>query len=372
MLYKNAHIFTNGCFVHGSFRVKDGKFAEVRSDIPDEVGEDLQGAYVLPGLIDIHIHGAVGADFSDGDYDGLVRMAAYLAQHGVTSFAPASMTLPYENLEAAYACGKKLHEEAPEGCARLMGIHMEGPYFSEKRKGAQNSAYLKLPDAVGFQKLYDGCGGLVRIADIAPELEGSEDFVKQVSKLCTVSVAHTDASYEDAAMAFNAGASHLTHLYNCMPAIHHREPGVIGAASEQEQVTAELICDGLHVHPSAVRMAFRLFPGRICLVSDALRCCGMPNGTYTLGGQTIRLENGIARLLDGTIAGSATNLFDCMRNAIAFGIPAEQAILSATLLPAKVIGCADQAGSIKPGKHADFLICDQALQLKRVCIGGNR
>jgi len=370
MLYKNGNIFVDGKFVHGSFRVEDGRFTEVLTCVPEEAGTDLAGAYVIPGLIDVHNHGNSCADFSDGDYEGLVKMARYLAENGITSFAPASMTLPYDVLEKAFATGAKLRDEKPAGTSRIMGIQMEGPFFCEKKKGAQNGAYLKNPDFAAFKKLYDSCGGLVRIADLAPELPGSEEFVKEASKLCTVSIGHTDASYEDAKMAIDAGASHLTHLFNAMPPIHHRNPGVIGAASENEKVQAELICDGLHVHPSSVRMAFRLFPGRIVLISDALRCCGMPDGEYELGGQMATLKNNIAKLPDGTIAGAATNLYEGMKNAVKFGISKEEAILSATANPAKALGCADEVGSIAPGKRADFVICDENLNRSQVFIEG--
>ena len=370
MLFKNANIFVGGQFQHGSFRVENGKFAEILTTVPDEDGTDLQGRYVIPGLIDVHNHGNSGADFSDGDYDGLVKMARYLAANGVTSFAPASMTLPYDVLETAYRTAVKLSHAAPEGCARLMGIQMEGPFFSEKKKGAQNGAYLREPDLEAFRRLYDASEGLIRIADVAAELPGAVEFTEKVSKLCTVSIAHTDCSYEDAQAVFRAGARHLTHLYNAMPGIHHRKPGPIGAGSEREDVTAELICDGQHVHPSAVRMAFKLFPGRVCLISDALRCCGMPDGQYTLGGQDVFLKGGIARLADGTIAGSATNLYDCMRKAVAFGIPKEQAILSATIVPAREIGRETEIGSIETGKLADFVVCDEALNRRAVYMGG--
>ena len=369
MLYTNANVFTPAGFVRGGFSVEDGRFTAVYTGERDG-GTDLGGARVIPGLVDIHTHGAAGADFSDGDAAGLRRMAQHLAKRGVTSFCPTSMTLPYETLAAAFRTAVQLRAEAPAGCARVAGIHMEGPYFSEKKKGAQNGAYLKLPDLEGFKMLQEGCGGLVRIVDVAPELPGAAEFAAGAKKLCTVSVAHTDANYDEARAVFAAGAGHLTHLFNAMPPIHHRKPGVIGAASEREDVVAELICDGLHVHESSVRMAFKLFPGRICLISDSLRCCGMPDGEYELGGQQVFLSGGVARLADGTIAGAASDLYTDMKNAVAFGIPVEEAIRAATIRPAREIGRADEIGSIEPGKLADFVVCDETLTARAVYIGG--
>ena len=373
MRFKNAMVFlADEGFVRAGFAVENGVFREIRKGEGPEDGMDLQGQYVIPGLIDIHTHGNSGADFSDGDYEGLKKMARYLAENGVTGFAPASMTLPYEVLETAYLTAKRLRDEKPEGCAALLGINMEGPFFSEKKNGPQNGAYLRNPDREAFRRPYEISAVLIRIADLAPELPGAVAFTEKASKLCTVSVAHTDASYEEARAVYAAGATHLTHLYNAMPGIHHRKPGVIGAASECEQVYAELICDGQHVHPSAVRMAFCLFPERICLISDALRCCGMPDGQYTLGGQDVFLKDGIARLEDGTIAGSAATLYQCMQNAVRFGIPRDEAIRSATIHPAMQLGCADRVGSIAVGKQADFVICDAELNRKEVWLRGEK
>lgn len=371
MRYENGWIFADGRFVRGGFSVENGRFAHVLEDVPGPA-EDLDGALVIPGLVDIHVHGCAGADFSDGDYAGLVRMARYLARRGVTSFAPASMTLPYDALDKAFHAAARLRREGLADGARLMGIQMEGPFLSREKRGSQNPAYLRLPDWDRFLRLYNAAEGLLRIVDVAPELPGAVEFTRRASEKCRVSVAHTAAGYDQAAAVFDAGATHLTHLFNAMSGIHHRHPGPIGAASERENVTAELICDGIHVHPSAVRMAFRLFPGRICLISDALRCCGMADGSYSLGGQEILLSGGVARLTGGAIAGSAADLYQCMRRAVSFGIPREQAVWAATALPARVIGRESETGAIADGRAADFVICGGELEPEAVYLGGKR
>lgn len=373
MFYRNAKIYTSDFrFREGAFEVRDGVFAQVLpSEVPADA-VDLGGALVLPGLIDIHSHGNSGADFSDGNYEGLKEMARFYARCGVTSFAPASMTLPYDVLEKAFANAARLNREQPEGLAVLRGIQMEGPYFSYKKRGAQNADYLKEPDFAGFQKLYDGCGGLVRIVDVAPELPGAEEFTAQASRLCTVSAAHTDSDYDHAKAVFNAGATHLTHLYNAMPGIHHRNPGVIPAAVENLNVRAEIICDGYHVHPASVRLAFAMFGAeRMILISDSGRCAGLEEGSaFTLGGQNAWLRGGVGRLEDGTIACSAANLWDCMTNVISWGIPAEAAIRAATWNPACAIGAQQEVGSIEPGKSADFIVCSPNFAEKRIFLKG--
>ena len=373
MFYKNARIFGSDFQFHtGAFEVKDGLFGAVLPDAVPADAIDLKGATVIPGLIEVHSHGNSGADFSDGNYEGLKAMARFYASCGVTSFAPASMTLPYEVLAKAFATGKRLKEEAPEGCARIMGIQMEGPYFSYKKRGAQNPDYLKEPDFEGFKALYEGCDGLVRIVDIAPELPGAAEFVEKAKELCTVSIAHTDSDYDHAKAAIDAGVTHLTHLYNAMPGINHRNPGVIPAAVENKNVRAEIICDGLHIHPAAVRMAFSMFGGaRMIIVSDSGRCAGQPDGTtFELGGQMATLTDGVARLADGTIACSATNMYQCLLNCISWGIPEEDVIRACTYNPACALGAQDKVGSIETGKLADFVICNADYSNRRVFIGG--
>ena len=375
MFYKNARIFGSDFQFHtGCFEVTDdGRFGAVLPANVPEDAYDLEGATVIPGLIEVHSHGNSGYDFSDGNYEGLVEMAKYFLSCGVTSFAPASMTLPYDVLEKAFATARRIVDEDPAGCSKLRGIQMEGPYFSYKKRGAQNADYLKEPDFEGFKALFDGCGGLVKIVDVAPELPGAAEFIRKASKLCTVSVAHTDAEYEYAKTAFAEGATHLTHLYNAMPGINHRNPGVIPAAAECPHVRAEIICDGLHIHPAAIRLAFSMFGGeRMILVSDSGRCAGQPEGyQFDLGGQMAEVRGGVAKLVGSeTIACSAANLWQCLCNTISFGVKEEDVIRACTYNPACALGVQSEVGSIAPGKVADFIVCSPDYAKKRVYLAG--
>ena len=374
MNYENAMVFGPDFRFHkGGFTVENGRFSRVLT-ASDGEGIDLGGAYVVPGFIDVHNHGNSGKDFSDGDREGLIILARYLAKNGITSFAPASVTLPEEQLRAAYATAAEFAAEAPKGCAVLRGIHMEGPFFSEKKKGAQNGAYLQNPNYEMFLRLNEAARGLIKIADVAPELPGAIEYIETVSKICAVSIAHTDANYDQAKAALAAGATHITHLFNAMPSFLHRAPGVVGAAAESPWVLAELICDGQHVHESVVRATVSMFGAdRLCLISDALACCGMPKGEYMLGGQKIILDGTVARLADApeTLAGSANNLFGIFRLALSFGIPAEAAVRMASETPARALGVDGEVGTIANGKRADFLVLNSDFSLKRVFLAGS-
>jgi N-acetylglucosamine-6-phosphate deacetylase len=256
--------------------------------------------------------------------------------------------------------------------AYIHGIYMEGPFFSKNKKGAQAEEHLKDPDIQLFNRLYKASGENIKICALAPELENSEEFINEVKNKVVLSLAHTDSDYQKALTSINLGVKNITHLYNAMSPFNHRSPGVIGAAFDSD-VTVELICDGIHVHPAVIRATFKTVGSdRVILVSDSMAACGMKDGYYKLGGQNIIVKNGKATLKNGTIAGSTTNLMECVKNCYMFGIPLEQAIKSATFNPAKLIGVDDKTGSIKVGKYADLVLIDKNFNVKGVFVKGEK
>lgn len=368
MRITNAKVFVDGAFINGGIEF-DTKITAVGAGV-GEGGMDAQGCYVIPGLIDIHTHAAVGEDASDGSAEGMPVMSRYYAKDGVTSWCPTTMTLKEPVLEKAMKVIKGFVR--PENGAKVAGVNLEGPFLCYAKRGAQAAENLHVPDADMFYRLNEASGNIVRLVTVAPEEPGAIDFIREVSKVCTVSIGHTTANYETAMAAYNAGASHATHLFNAMPSLLHREPGVIGAASDAG-ATVELISDGLHVHPSVVRLTHRLFGDKLVLISDSLRCAGMPDGNYTLGGQPITMKNGKATLSGtDTLAGSSIHLMDGLRRAVSFGVPLEAAVTAATLTPAKAIKMQDTIGSLAVGKYADFVILDSNLNKKAVYIDGKR
>lgn len=320
---------------------------------------DATDCYVIPGLVDLHFHGCRGEDFSDATPDGLQVMADYELSRGVTYICPAGMTLGEDQLMRICRNAAEHRKHAAHG-AELVGIHLEGPFLSEAKKGAQNGAYLHAPDAAMLHRLQEAAGGLVKLVTLAPELPGSLEFIHAAEGI-TVSIGHTTADYETACMALDAGARHVTHLYNAMPPFTHRAPGVIGAAFDHPDTRVELICDGVHIHPSVVRATFRLFGvERVILISDSLRAAGMPDGQYTLGGQDIIVKGNRGTLMDGvTLAGSVTDLMGCLRQAVQFGIPVADAVRAASYNPAQVLGILDRAGSLEVGKEASLVLLNR-------------
>ena len=258
--------------------------------------------------------------------------------------------------------------------ATPLGVHLEGPFFSMSKRGAQPAEYIKEPSVDMFYRIYDACEKTVKIIDIAPETNGALEFINKVKDTCTVSIGHTAANYEQTKKGFEAGATHTVHLYNAMTGATHREPGVAGAVWDNDSATAEIICDGVHIHPAIIRTTFKLLGKRVVMISDSLSGTGLKDGESFLdaGGHTITINGGKATLDDGTIAGSTTNLFECVRRTISFGIKFEDAFYAATYAPAKVIGMDGEIGSIESGKIADLVFVDDKFNVLNVMVGGER
>lgn len=370
MQLQNGRVFLpDGTFEKATLDFENGLISGI--GFPAAEGAiDARDGYVIPGLIDIHTHGAVGHDFSDGGVEDIAAIARFLAGQGVTSFLGTTMSLGLEDLcRAARSAAEYRKNPDPEG-ASLQGINMEGPFFSLAKKGAQSAEFIIPPDYDFYKRIQDVSGAAVRLVDLAPELPGAMDFISRAARECRVSIAHTEADYDTASRAFEAGAAHVTHLFNAMPPFTHRAPGVVGAAADYAD-SVELISDGFHIHPSVVRSVFSLFgEDRVCLISDSMRACGMADGTYTLGGQKVTVKDGKATLADGTIAGSTTHLMDCLRRAVSFGVPLPSAIKAATLNPAKAAGISGITGTLEAGKQADIVVLDRELRLRLVVVKG--
>lgn len=366
MLIKNAKVFVGKEFVDGD--VLFGQTIEAVGALDGPADYDAAGCYVIPGLVDIHTHGAMGEDFSDGNPAGMQPMADYYAAHGVTSFLATTMTLKEETLTPAM---HTIRDFKRQGGAKCAGIHLEGPFLCYAKRGAQAAENLHKPDADLFDRLNAASGGMVKLVTVACEEEGAEAFIRNVSRKCTVSLGHSTADYDTAMAGFAAGATHATHLYNGMPSFLHRAPGIIGAALDSG-ASVELICDGLHIHPAVIRATYKMFGDKLNLISDSLRCAGMPDGDYELGGQPITVKNGKATLTGtDTLAGSSISMLDALRNVVKFGLPLEAAVYAASTAPALAAGLGD-IGAIEPGRAADLLVLDKDLNLKAVFVNGEK
>lgn len=367
MRVTNAAVFDGNGFQTRDFCVEGDRFAD------DTAGEtiDAAGSYAIPALVDLHFHGCVGYDFCDGTQEAISAIAGYEASVGVGAICPATMTYPEEKLlEIARAAANYRTEE---GKAELVGINMEGPFLSCEKKGAQNGAYLHAPDPAFFRCVQEESRGLFRLCDLAPETPGAMECIRAIAGEVRVSLAHTGADYDTAMEAFRAGAKQVTHLYNAMPPFSHRAPGVIGAAFDAAE-TVELIADGVHVHPAVVRATFQMFGmSRVCLISDSMMATGLSDGAYSLGGQAVTVRGNRATLADGTIAGSATCLLDCVRTAVQkMGIPLAAAVRAATLNPARALGIDDRYGAIEVGKTASFLLLNPDLSVRAIYLRGRK
>lgn len=365
----NGKVFTDGAFVERTVHAVDGRFVEAGGET-DGVVVEARGCYVVPGLVDVHFHGCMGHDFCDASAASYDAIARYEASRGVTAICPATMTYPEDKLRSIMEAARAW--QAPEDGADLVGVNMEGPFISPDKIGAQSPAYVQRADAGMFRRLQEAAGGLVKLVDIAPEEAGAMEFLDELAGEVRVSIAHTCADYDTAREAFARGARHLTHCYNAMPGLHHRKPGPIAAAAERDDVTVELICDGIHIHPAMVRLAFDLFGrDRVCLVSDTMRACGLEDGTYDLGGQDVTVRGPRATLADGTLAGSVSDLMSCLVCAVQeMEVPLEDAVRAATANPARAVGIDAERGSIARGKIADAVVLGSDLKIRHVVVRG--
>ena len=389
MIIKNASVFTeNNCFEGMNIYIEGERFApmrereraegetegakekrnaEAKKVVDEEQVIDAEGCYAIPGLTDIHFHGCDGSDFCDGTIEAIDVIAAYEASVGVTTIVPATMTLARTELlqiceKAAEYKEMQQRGEKP-GRAILCGINLEGPFISKEKKGAQNQEFILPPDQELFEELQTKSKGLIKLVDLAPETDGAREFIAGNKDAVKLSLAHSNGDYDTAMQAFEAGADHVTHLYNGMSSYSHRAPGL----------EVELICDDVHVHPAVVRNTLKLFgEDKVIFISDSMRATGLTDGNYTLGGQMVKVKGNLALLTDGTIAGSVSSLMDCMRRAVlAMKVPLETAVRCAAVNPARSVGIFDEYGSIRPGKIANLvLLKKEDLSIERVIIRG--
>lgn len=345
-------------------RIADvGPWGSVMPALDDEI-VDLKGYTIAPGAIDNHIHGAMGVDTMDAKEEALQTISRFLASHGVTSFLPTTMTMGIEHLAPVFKLFPTL-----EG-AEMLGFHMEGPFINKEKKGAQNEKYVR-PASVQEMADYDAADR-IKIITLAPEVPGNLDAIKALSDRYVISIGHTMADYDTAVAAIKAGARTTTHCFNAMPPMHHRHPGVMGAAV-REGIYGEMICDGLHIHPAVVYANYKMFgPERMIIVSDALRAAGLEDGEYDLGGQLMDVVDGVARTKEGNLAGGTSNAWRNMQNCIRFGIPAKDALRMATLTPATLIGEDHRKGSIRVGKDADLVVTDDDWNIVDVYVRGKK
>lgn len=338
-------------------------------DLSDYEVIDAQGNYVAPGLVDIHIHGYMGEDASDGSCDGLRKMAEGLVANGVTSWCPTTMTISKEDIQKAFDCIREVKNTDEYYGAKILGVNSEGPFINPSKKGAQAEEHILRPDADFILDNAD----IVKLFTVAPEVDGAKECIEKVkaNSDITVSMGHTNATYEEANAGIASGISHATHLFNAMTALMHRNPGVVGAALSDESVSCELIADTFHVNKGLFKLVSKIKGDKLCLITDCLRSGGMPDGDYTLGGQPITKKGIECRLADGTIAGSVLTLNKGVYNLLEnTDLSVSEAVACASLNPARAIGEADNIGSLEAGKKADIIIADDDFGIVSTIIDG--
>ncbi|MDO4595239.1 MAG: N-acetylglucosamine-6-phosphate deacetylase [Tissierellia bacterium] len=372
MYYKAKHIILEDKILDDYFmKVEDGKIAGFTKNEPDEY-EDL-GEYIAPGLVDTHIHGYKNHDIMDIEQGALNEISKGILENGVTSFLPTTLTDTTERLNAACKIVGKEYKDV-EG-AKVRGIFLEGPFFTEKHKGAQNADYMSDPDIEKLKKWKELSNGLVNKIAIAPERAGANEFIKKANDMGVyVALGHSDADYDTAVSAVDAGANIFVHVYNGMSPLHHRNPGMVGACMDTKDTIAEIICDGHHVNKHAANIMMNA-KGRdhIALITDCMMAGGMPEGDYKLGEFPVKVQNGTARLESGSLAGSILKLNDAVKNVCEWDIAdVFEAVNMASLVPAKSVGIDDVCGKLKVGYDADFIALDKDLNITHTYLDGVR
>jgi len=352
------------------FDSKIQKLAHINDiDVSEYEVIDAGGKYVSPGLVDMHIHGFLGADVSDGDIDGIRLMAEGIIKNGVTAWCPTTMTVSKAEIEAAFDCARTLKGSSQYYGARILGVNSEGPFINSKKKGAQAEEHILRPDAAFIKANAD----IVKLFTVAPEVDGAAECIAEVSADTDVliSMGHTDATYEQAVRGIDDGVRHTTHLFNAMTALSHRSPGVVGAALSDSRVSTELIADTSHVNKGLFNMVSKLKGDKLCLITDCIRAGGMSDGDYTLGGQPVHKEGIQCLMPDGTIAGSVLNLNDAVFNLYDNSeLEIYEAVACASLNPAKALGEDGEIGSLEEGKRADIIIADDKFDIAMTILGG--
>lgn len=371
MIIKGTNVFVNGKFKNVDLEVSNGKFSKLEENIQDKVDNSenyiFENCLILPGLVDIHTHGSVGFDFCDASSDDMNKMAEFYIKSGTTSLLPTIVTTSEEEYEVQIP---KILENIDES-SPFIGINLEGPFISKGKKGAHNEKNIRDIDMSFARKLYDLGKNQIRLMTAAPELENFNELVNFSKNKFLISMGHTNCNIDEARNAINMGVRSVSHLFNAMEPMHHRKPALVGAALEFP-LYKELICDGIHIHDAILKGLYRGYSDELVIVSDSMSACGLGDGSYLLGGLDVTVKNKKATLKDGTIAGSVNTLFDGIKHLVKIGIKLEDAIKSATIIPAQSINLENQIGSIKTGLKADFIVCDKDLNIFCVFKNGKK
>ncbi len=359
--------FIDGAFRQASIEFDDGRITAIKQDS----GGPGDGGMIVPGFIDLHVHGGGGADFMDASRDAVLTVARLHARHGTTSMAATTLSAPTDAISRAVTTATGVARESHADAAEIVAIHLEGPYLNRDKAGAQDRASIRPASITELEGWIRDAGGLPMIVTLAPEQEQASSLIARFRESVIFSIGHTEATFEEASAAIQAGARHFTHLFNAMPPLHHREPGAVGAAFASTSATVELIADGFHVHPALLRFVIPMLAGRALLVTDAMRAAGMPAGTYRLFAHEVSVQGGEARLADGTLAGSVLTMDQALKNMVAFGVPIEQVIPMMTEVPAARLGMLKRKGRIAAGGDADLVVLSSEMSVERVLIRGS-